>query len=100
MIPLPIPDECSVSARFDPAKIEKVAINHKRSNLEGLKPGRLAGIYVIPTARAVETPDTPPDCPESCKKFPQSQFHINTENRFFLRPGTCDTAISESESEP
>lgn len=61
LITLSIPDEGSVSVGFDPAQVEKVAINHKRSSLEELKPGQLAGIYVVPTARAVEALDNPQD---------------------------------------
>lgn len=61
VITLSIPDEGSVSVRFDPAKIEKVAINHKRSSLDHLKPGQLAGIYVVPMARSIEALDNPPN---------------------------------------
>ena len=58
LITLSIPDEGTVSVRFDPARIERVAINHKRSSLKELKRGQLAGIYVVPTAQEIEALDT------------------------------------------
>lgn len=58
LITLSIPDEDTVSVRFDPAHIERVAINHQRSSLKELRRGQLAGIYVVPTAQAIEALDT------------------------------------------
>lgn len=59
LITLYIADEGTVSVRFDPAQIEKVAINHKRASLKELKKGQLAGIYTVPSAQAIEALDPP-----------------------------------------
>jgi SAM-dependent methyltransferase len=59
VITLSIPDEGSTSVRFDPDRMERVAINHKRVGLEELKPGQLAGVFVVPMAQAVEALDAP-----------------------------------------
>ncbi|MGI9048078.1 MAG: methyltransferase domain-containing protein [Rubrobacteraceae bacterium] len=58
VITLGVPDEGSISVSLEPDLIESVAVNQQWSDLENLKPGQVAGVYVVPSARVIEALDT------------------------------------------
>ena len=58
VITLGIPDEGSISVAFEPHQIESVALNQQWSELKEIKPGQIAGLYIVPSARMVEALDT------------------------------------------
>lgn len=61
LITLYIADEGTVSVRFDPAQVDRVAINHTPASLNELQKGQLAGIYTVLSAQAIEALDPPED---------------------------------------
>lgn len=58
VITLGVPDEGSISVALEPDLIESVAVNQQWSKLDNLKPGQVAGVYVVPSARVIESLDT------------------------------------------
>ena len=58
VITLGIPDEGSISVAFETHQIESVALNQRWSEIKEIKPGQIAGVYIVPSARMVEALDT------------------------------------------